>query len=96
MYPLITQVIYTVVIRYIDGYTVEKPVAKKLDPINFFYSSTSRPYKIMAHQTRDNPDPQNIIPDDKKQKQNATDCAQGLDPYFRTVEATTKPREAQG
>ena len=48
------------------------------------------------HQTRDNPDLQNIIPDDQKWKQNATDRAQGLDPYFRAVEATAKVRQTQG
>jgi len=48
------------------------------------------------HQSRDNPDPKNIIPNDKKRKRNATNHAQGLDPYFKTVEATTKPRQGQG
>jgi len=38
-------------------------------------------------QSRDNPDPKNIIPEDQKRKQNATDRAQGLDSYFKTVEA---------
>jgi hypothetical protein len=46
--------------------------------------------------SRDNPDPKNIIPDDRKRKWNATDRAQGLDSYFKTVEATTKPRQGQG
>lgn len=50
----------------------------------------------MAHQQRDNPDPKNIIPDEKKRKRNATDRAQGLDSYVRKVEATTKPRQIQG
>ena len=50
----------------------------------------------MAHQqTRDNPDPKNIIPDNTKWKRNAIDHAQGLDSYFKTVEATTKPQQAQ-
>jgi len=47
-------------------------------------------------QSQDNPDPKNIIPDDKKWKWNATDCAQGLDSYFKTVEAMTKPCRGQG
>lgn len=50
----------------------------------------------MAQHSRDKPDPQNIIPDDQKRVRNATDRAQGLDSYFKTVEATTKPRQAQG
>jgi hypothetical protein len=53
---------------------------------------------------RDNPDPKNIIPDDQKQMRNASDRAQGLDSYFKTVEAqveleATKSRQggqAQG
>jgi len=44
----------------------------------------------------DNPDPKNIIPDDQKQKWNATDHAQGLDSYFKTVEAMMKPHQGQG
>ena len=47
-------------------------------------------------QSWDNPDPKNIIPDDQKRKRNATDCAQGLDSYFKAVEATMKPRQGQG
>ncbi|KAI9509332.1 hypothetical protein F5148DRAFT_1283121 [Russula earlei] len=43
----------------------------------------------------DNPDPKNIIPNDKKRKQNATDHAQGLDSYIKIVEATTKPHQGQ-
>lgn len=66
----------------------------------FFSHSLNIPsYNCKAmshHHTWDNPDLQNIIPDDQKRKQNATDCAQGLDPYFRTVEATAKARQAQG
>jgi len=51
----------------------------------------------MAHQqTQDKPDPKNIIPNDKKWKWNATNWAQGLDSYFKNVEAMTKPRQAQG
>ena len=46
---------------------------------------------------RDNPDPKNIIPNDQKRTRNATDRAQGLDSYFKTVEAqveaTTKSRQ---
>ena len=52
MYPLITQVIYTVVIQYIDGYTVKKPAAKKLDPIYFFYSFTQLPVLTKTWHTR--------------------------------------------
>ena len=48
------------------------------------------------YQSWDNPDPQNILSEDQKRKRQATDRAQGLDSYFRTVEATTKPRQAQG
>jgi len=44
----------------------------------------------------DNPDPKNIIPDDQKRKQNAANCAQGLDSYFKTVEAMTKLCQGQG
>jgi hypothetical protein len=50
----------------------------------------------MTNQSRDNPDPKNIIPNDKKRKRNATDRAQGLDPYFKIIEATKKPRQGQG
>ena len=53
--------------------------------------------ETMAHQqTRDNPDPKNILPDNEKRKWNTTNRAQGLNSYFKTVEATTKPRQAQG
>jgi hypothetical protein len=52
---------------------------------------------------RDNPDPKNIIPNDQKRMRNASDRAQGLDSYFKTVEAqveaTAKSRQggqAQG
>ncbi|KAI9509506.1 hypothetical protein F5148DRAFT_1282929 [Russula earlei] len=45
--------------------------------------------------SQDNPDPKNIIPNDKKQKWNATDCAQGLDSYIKIVEAMTKPHQGQ-
>jgi hypothetical protein len=48
------------------------------------------------HQTRDNPDPKNILSDDRKRKRQATDRAQGVDAYFRAVEATAKPRQVQG
>ena len=48
------------------------------------------------HQNRDNPNPKNILPDNKKRKRNATDRAQGLDFYIKTVEATTKPQQGQG
>ena len=47
-------------------------------------------------QSQDNPDLKNIIPDDQKWKRNATNRAQGLDSYFKTVEATTKPHQGQG
>lgn len=50
----------------------------------------------MVQQSRDNPDPRNIIPDDQKRKRNVTDRAQGVDSYFKTVEATTKSRQVQG
>ena len=50
----------------------------------------------MVQQSRDNPDPKNIIPDYQKRKWNASDRAQGLDPYFKMVEATAKPRQVQG
>ena len=41
----------------------------------------------MAHpQSRDNPDPKNIIPNDAKRKRIATNHAQGLDSYFMAVE----------
>jgi hypothetical protein len=52
--------------------------------------------KTMVQQSRDNPDPKNIIPDNQKRKRNVTDRAQGVDSYFKTVEATTKPRQVQG
>ncbi len=43
----------------------------------------------MVHpQSQDNPDPKNIIPHDAKRKGIATDHAQGLDSYFKVVEAT--------
>jgi hypothetical protein len=45
---------------------------------------------------RDDPDPKNIIPNDQKQMRNASDRAQGLDSYFKTVEAqveATKSRQ---
>ena len=59
--------------------------------------SQSRPTTTMLqHQSRDNPDPKNILSGDQKQKRQATDCAQGVDSYFRAVEATSKPRQAQG
>ena len=47
-------------------------------------------------QSQDNPDPKNIIPEYQKWKQNATNHAQGLDSYFKTVEATTKSLQGQG
>jgi len=50
----------------------------------------------MPQHSRDNPDPKNIIPNDQKRKQNVSDCAQGIDSYFRTVEAAAQPRQAQG
>ena len=50
----------------------------------------------MVQHTRDNPDPTNIIPDDQKRKRNASDHAQGVDAYFKTVEAAAKPRQGQG
>ena len=46
--------------------------------------------------TRDIPDPKNILPDNEKRRQNATDCAQGLDSYIKSVEASVKLRQAQG
>ena len=59
----------------------------------FIFLFSLRIEQTMAHQqTQDNPNPKNIIPDNTKQRHNATDCAQGLDSYFKTVEATTKPR----
>jgi hypothetical protein len=64
-----------------------------------FVHHTFQPYLPSSQylsMTRDNPDPKNIIPDDQKRMRNATDRAQGLDSYFKTVEATTKPRPAQG
>ena len=42
-------------------------------------------------QSRDIPDPKNILPNDKKQQRNATDRAQGLDFYIKSVEVSTKP-----
>jgi hypothetical protein len=50
----------------------------------------------MVQQSRDNPDPKNIILDNQKRKRNVTDHAQGVDSYFKTVEATTKPCQVQG
>lgn len=47
-------------------------------------------------QSRDIPDPKNILPGDQKRKRNATDRAQGLDSYIKRVEATTKPRQGPG
>jgi hypothetical protein len=41
--------------------------------------------------TRDIPDPKNILPDNEKQRRNATDRAQGLDSYITSVEASAKP-----
>ena len=62
----------------------------------FIFLFSLRIEQTMAHQqTQDNPDPKNIIPDNTKWKRNATDCAQGLDSYFKTVEATTKPWQVQ-
>jgi len=51
---------------------------------------------MLQHQSRDNPDPKNILSGDQKRKRQATDRAQGVDSYFRAVEATSKPRQAQG
>ena len=48
------------------------------------------------YQSQDNPDPKNILSEDQKRKRQATDRAQGIDSYVRTVEATAKPRQAQG
>jgi hypothetical protein len=43
----------------------------------------------MVHpQSRDNPDPKNIIPNDTKRRRVATDRAQGLDSYFKAADAT--------
>ena len=50
----------------------------------------------MPQHSRDNPDLKNIIPDDQKRKRNASDRAQGIDSYFRAVEAAAQPRQAQG
>jgi hypothetical protein len=60
----------------------------------YFLISGPNIEKEMA--TRDNPDPKRIIPNDQKRRRNATDRAQGLDSYFKAVEATAKPRQAQG
>ena len=54
---------------------------------------------MLQHQSQDNPDPKNILSDDQKQKRQATNHVQGVDSYFREVEAsraTTKPHQAQG
>jgi hypothetical protein len=51
---------------------------------------------MINHLSCDNPDPKNIISDDQKQKQNATNCAQGLNFYLKTIEATMKPCQGQG
>jgi len=50
------------------------------------------------HQTRDNPDPKNILADDQKRERRVSDRAQGVDQYFWMVEVTAraKPRQAQG
>ena len=48
------------------------------------------------YQSRDNPDPKNILSKDQKWKRQATDHAQGIDSYIQTVEATTKSHQAQG
>jgi hypothetical protein len=64
--------------------------------VDEFFASQWISQPSMAQHSRDKPDPQNIIPDDQKRVRNATDRAQGLDSYFKTVEATTKPRQAQG
>jgi hypothetical protein len=54
-----------------------------LKPKLFFRDYSSSISVTMTNQQgRDNPDPKNIIPDDKKQKRNATNGAQGLDSQF--------------
>jgi len=50
---------------------------------------------MVNQQSQDNPDPKNILPDQQKWKQNVTDHAQGIDSYFKIVEATTKSRQGQ-
>ena len=100
VYPFISQVMYTVVTQYVDGYTVETMNVIEAQENSHFYlsihNSPSYNSKAMAHHhTWDKPDLQNIIPDDQKQKQNASNRARGLDPYFTAVKATTKPRQAQ-
>ena len=50
----------------------------------------------MPQQSRDNPDPKNILSEDQKRKRQATDRAQGIDPYFRKIEKTVKPRQTHG
>ena len=50
----------------------------------------------MPQHSRDNPDPKNIIPDDQKRKQKVSDRAQGIDSYFKAVEAAAQPHQAQG
>ena len=47
-------------------------------------------------QSGDNPDPKNIFSGDQKCKCQASDHAQGINQYFRTVEAMAKPHQAQG
>lgn len=44
-------------------------------------------------QSQDKPDPQNIIPDDKKRKHVASDRSRGLNPYVKAVEATKTPTQ---
>ena len=50
----------------------------------------------MPQQSRDNPDPKNILSEDQKQKWQATNRAQGIDSYYWTLGATAKPHQAQG
>ena len=49
-----------------------------------------------VQQSRDNPDPKNILADDQKCKQQVSDHPQGINQYYHTVEATAKPHQAQG
>ena len=50
----------------------------------------------MPQQSRDNPDPKNILSEDQKRKRQATNRAQGIDSYYQTLEAAAKPHQAQG
>ena len=49
----------------------------------------------MPQQSQDKPDPKNILSEDQKQKQQATNRALCIDSYYQTAEATAKPHQTQ-